>query len=585
MTSTQALVQRLCSPSLADLLRRTLQRSWRLAAYVLSLAVAGGLTSLRFLLLGRLVQAGLSDERDALGPLFAATVTVWILSQLAEYANMTIGLLFERSLAISVVRAKVEAILEARRGGTRPISAHHAAHLLRTGLTVLGRTLRSALGAVQRFALALVTVATAFFVEPILASCCVGTVALVLAGTCRLIPQQRRGATAALEAQQELHAHLCRLFAALPQMKLYGAGQQQLEKLSVPLARFLRGEQASLQAQRRATLETSLASGATGVVLLALGMELCRWGLTTFAELATLLVLQQSLFLGMRQAFQQWSAAEENSDYLSQLLQQNAAAETEPVRGRPLAGPIISIVCQEASFAISDTVLLRGVTCQLQRGQLYGVVGPSGSGKTMLLHLLSGQAQPYAGRLLYNDIPVEEIAVEDLWPRVALATWPPLIFDGTLEENLRVVRTDASGEQLQQALGMAALDRDVAQLQPAGGLQARVGRKGVLLSVGQLQRLALARAFLREPEVLLVDDLLSGLDPETAERVLHSLRGFARGRIVVFVVPGPRALPFCDQVLLTEAGRFAGQVWPEAVLDHPAGKEALRSQRGQAQAA
>ncbi len=548
----------------------------QVALYFAALLAAGGLTSLRFLMVSWLVQAGLDGDMPAVGTYLGCLVAVWLLGQAAEYGATSISLLFERSVGVQVVRDKVEALLEEARDVARALDAHHVVHLLRNGLVVVARTLRSALGAVHRLILALMTAAAALLLQPECGLVCLTIAFGVVPWTARLIGQQRRGASSALQAQQELHARLCRLFSALPQIKLYGAGKMQLDRLAEPISRQLGGEEVSLRAQRRATLETNVAAAVTGLLLIGLGGWLLTVGRTTLADLAALLVLHQSLFLGLRQSLHQWSLAEENSEYLAQLLNRdNTSASafsagslpTDPEdRGTKLATlsePIHEIVCDAAALAVEDLVLIKDVTCRLQLGKLYGVAGPSGSGKSMLLHLLSGRARLHSGSLRYNGFKVESLDPASLSSRITLIAWPPLVVQGTLAENLRVAKPAATQEEIGEALRMAALDRDIEQLQPAGGLEAPVGRKGVQLSVGQLQRLALARAFLRSPEVLLLDDLLTGLDPETSCRVLESLKKWCHQHMVIFVVPNESALPWCDELLIVRSGRFIAQTTPQ----------------------
>ncbi|MCS6975518.1 MAG: ABC transporter ATP-binding protein/permease [Gemmatales bacterium] len=568
-------LRELISPPMAALLRQAFRESRRVVLYFAALLTAGAFTSLRFLLLSRLLQAGLDGDFIAIAWELAALIGVWFLGQAAEYGATSVSLLFERSVGVEVVRKKVESLLSGSPDNVQSLDAHQIVHLLRNGLMVVARTLRSALGAVQRLVSAIMTAGAALILQPECGIVVLVAAVGVLLWTARLIGRQRQGASAALQGQQELHNRLCRLFAALPQIKLYGAGEAQLDRLAEPIGKQLGGEEASLRAQRLGTLETHVASAITGLLLLALGGWLLTLGRTTLADLAALLALHQSLFLGLRQVLQQWSLAEENSEYLSQLLDQAnsvpaEASGTPEVKstGKLLGEPIREIACREVASAVGDLVLVRDVTCQLSVGLLYGVAGPSGSGKSRLLHLLSGSSRPQSGLLTYNGFKVEDLDPGDLRSRIMLSAWPPLIVQGTLLENLKIAKPDASAELIEQALRQAALDKDVEQLRPVGGLEARVGRKGVQLSVGQLQRLALARAFLRNPEVLLLDDLLTGLDPETSRRVLESLKEWSRQRLVIFVLPGEMALDFCDEVLIVRSGRFVAQTSPEEAQGH-----------------
>jgi ABC-type multidrug transport system fused ATPase/permease subunit len=306
-------------------------------------------------------------------------------------------------------------------------------------------------------------------------------------------------------------------------------------------------------------LEIHLASALTALVILALGAVLIHQGWTTIAEATTILVLNQSIFTGVRQIVLQWGHAEENSDLLAMLLtgESEDSAATSP-SGRPITEPIQSIECIEAAFAVQELVLLQKVTCRLEAGRLYGVSGASGSGKTMLLHLLAGTAHAASGRVLVNGNDTQELDLHSFRRRVALVTWPPLLVEGgTIAENLRLARRDATDDDLRECLRLAAMETDLVRLESVGGLAAKLGRAGVQLSVGQMQRLAIARALLRKPDVLLIDDLLTGLDPETCGQVMQSLRSYARSHLVVIVAPHERIAEMCDELLITRAGSLA----------------------------
>jgi ABC-type multidrug transport system fused ATPase/permease subunit len=208
------------------------------------------------------------------------------------------------------------------------------------------------------------------------------------------------------------------------------------------------------------------------------------------------------------------------------------------------------------------------IDAELKSGRLYGIVGPSPAETLELLCALTDVSRVTSGRLMVNGQNAGELDPDALRSRIALVTWPPLLFEGTLSANLRIAKPDATDEELEEVLGRVAFEDDLKQLAPVGGLETPLECQGVHLSVGQQQRLALARALLREPDVLLLDDPFRGLDQESTQRSLESLREFSRRRLVVLVAPGEVAMRVCDELLVVVGGRVVAQTtFGEATRD------------------
>jgi ATP-binding cassette subfamily B protein len=194
------------------------------------------------------------------------------------------------------------------------------------------------------------------------------------------------------------------------------------------------------------------------------------------------------------------------------------------------------------------------VTFSVPRGAFVVVTGRVGSGKTTLLRALLGLIERDEGEILWNGRLANEPGQFLVPPRVAYVPQAPRLFSETLEENIRlgVPRDDAA---LATALSLAVLERDVEEMQ--AGVATLVGARGLRLSGGQLQRTAAARMFIREPELLVFDDISSALDVET-ERLLWQ-RLFVQRDATCLVVSNRRvALQRADRIVLLEEGRQAG---------------------------
>jgi len=202
----------------------------------------------------------------------------------------------------------------------------------------------------------------------------------------------------------------------------------------------------------------------------------------------------------------------------------------------------------------SGAFALRNISFGLARGEFVVITGRIGSGKTTLLRALLGLVPLDSGTIAWNGIPVEDPAAFFVPPRCAYTPQVPQLFSDTLESNIRM-GFPASAEELDETLRLAVMEEDVPHLQD--GLDTLIGAKGVKLSGGQRQRTAAARMFVRDPELLVFDDLSSALDVET-ENLLWE-RTFAGGDRTYLVVSHRRpALERADRIVLLKDGAIEG---------------------------
>ena len=199
--------------------------------------------------------------------------------------------------------------------------------------------------------------------------------------------------------------------------------------------------------------------------------------------------------------------------------------------------------------------VLRGVSLDLRPGERLAIVGPSGAGKSTLGRLMAGIDGPAQGRVAVGGVRLVDLELERLRGQVALVTQEHHVFVGSLEDNLRLARPDASREQLLDAL--AAVDaRDWAQALP-GGLETVVGSGGHRLTEPQAQQLALARLVLADPHTLVLDEATSLLDPRAARHLERSLAAVVDGRTVVAIAHRLMTAHDADRVCVVEDGRIS----------------------------
>jgi ATP-binding cassette subfamily B protein len=168
---------------------------------------------------------------------------------------------------------------------------------------------------------------------------------------------------------------------------------------------------------------------------------------------------------------------------------------------------------------------LEHVTFSVRRGETIAFVGPSGAGKTTLVKLLAGLYHPESGRILYNGHPEDVVDLDRLRERLGLVTQDTQLFSGTIRENLLFVRPEATDAEILEVLNQAACQSLLARA--SRGLDTVIGEGGVKVSGGERQRLAIARALLRRPHLLVFDEATSSLDSLTEEDISHTIRDVA----------------------------------------------------------
>ena len=192
----------------------------------------------------------------------------------------------------------------------------------------------------------------------------------------------------------------------------------------------------------------------------------------------------------------------------------------------------------------------------MARGETVAFVGPSGSGKTTLVKLLVGLYTPKTGRILYNGLPSTDIELDRLRERIGFVTQDTQLFSGTIRENLLFVNPAATDAECLEVLHQAACDSLLARAQK--GLDTVIGEGGVKVSGGEKQRLSIARALLRRPQLLIFDEATSSLDSLTEEGISDTIRAVTANRDVITVMIAHRLSTVlnADRIYVLEQGRI-----------------------------
>jgi ABC-type multidrug transport system fused ATPase/permease subunit len=235
--------------------------------------------------------------------------------------------------------------------------------------------------------------------------------------------------------------------------------------------------------------------------------------------------------------------------FLLDLPGEDEAARAAPPRLRQ------GIRMENVAVALPDgTRVLAGIDLEIPVGRVIALVGPAGAGKTTLAQLLPRFLEPSAGRVLWDGVDCAGLDLAGLRAQIGFVFQETQLFDATIEENLRVGKPDASEAELWSALASAGAEGFVRALPT--GLATPLGRSGGALSVGQRQRLAIARALVRDAPLLVLDEPTSGLDPETERRLVASLRAASRARAVLVIAHRLSTIRDADTICFLEAGRI-----------------------------
>lgn len=197
---------------------------------------------------------------------------------------------------------------------------------------------------------------------------------------------------------------------------------------------------------------------------------------------------------------------------------------------------------------------LDNIDLTIEHGRVLGIVGPPGSGKTTLLNLIPRIYDPTRGHVLIDGRDIRTLPVRDLRTHIAIMPQEPFLFSGTIEDNILFGCPEAAYSKLEQAAADAAILDTIAGF--PDGFKTIVGEKGVILSGGQKQRVALARCLLRHAAILILDDPVSQVDPETGSHIIDTIRKKARRGTVIIASHRLSALQFADQIITLDQGRI-----------------------------
>jgi ATP-binding cassette, subfamily B, multidrug efflux pump len=254
-----------------------------------------------------------------------------------------------------------------------------------------------------------------------------------------------------------------------------------------------------------------------------------------------------------------------------------------PVTELP-ARSVVAFSNAEFSYPGAEFPVLREISFTAEPGQTTAIIGSTGAGKTTLVSLIPRLFDVTAGSVTVDGVEVRDLDADLLWSRIGLVPQKPFLFSGTVASNLRYGNPDATDEELWQALRVAQAEDFVREM--PGQLEASISQGGTNVSGGQRQRLSIARALVKRPEIYVFDDSFSALDVATDARLRAALKRDTRGAAVIIVGQRVATIADADKILVLEDGEIVGSGTHEQLLaDCPTYAEIVDSQLSAEEAA
>ncbi|WP_342108646.1 thiol reductant ABC exporter subunit CydD [Methylobacterium sp. SI9] len=379
-----------------------------------------------------------------------------------------------------------------------------------------------------------------------------------------------KGTEALNQAQWRRLAHLgSHLFDAvegLTTLKLFGASRAEAEAVAVLSDTYRRATMAVLRVAFLSSLVLEFfATVSIAMVAVYIGFRLYYGEMRLLPGLAVLMIAPDFYRL-LRALGTQYHARMEAVAAAEAIL---ALLETPPPPApagtRDLPGPVRAVRFEQVWFGHGAAPILRGVDLALARGRCVAIVGASGAGKTTLADLLLGFLAPDSGRVTVDGLDLADIRPESWRARIAWLPQRPTLFHGTIRDNIRLGRPDADAAAIRQAVARAGAAGLIAGLPQ--GYDTVVGDRGQGLSGGEIQRIALARAFLRGADLLVLDEPATGLDAANAALIADSVRALCADCAVLVIAHDTPSVRGADAVFQLTDGRLVPVARPGAATD------------------
>jgi len=388
---------------------------------------------------------------------------------------------------------------------------------------------------------------------------------LVLLGTAPLIPLFMiligKGAERLNQRQwrrlAHLSAHFLDVIQGLSTLKLLNASRREAQVVARISDDYRRSTMAVLRVAFLSSLTLEFfATVSIAIVAVSVGFRL-YWGQMGFLHGFFVLLLAPEFYLPLRNLGTQYHArmaAIGAAERIIAILEVPGHAPTPSGTAAPDLHRAPIRFCDVSYSYPGERRALDRLSLEIRPGERAALVGASGSGKSTVVNLLLGFIRPSSGRILVGDRPLDALDLEEWRRQLAWVPQNPHLFHGSLRDNIRLGRPDASDEQIREAARLARADGFIERL-PLD-YRTRVGDRGQGLSGGEIRRIALARAFLRDAPLVILDEATASLDPENEDLVTAAIESLAEDRTLLIIAHRLRTVRRADRILVLDQGRL-----------------------------
>ncbi len=375
------------------------------------------------------------------------------------------------------------------------------------------------------------------------------------------IPMYRQGrkvqkrSSKSLAAMGEATESLNQILTGIRTVKAFQLEDQRLGDYERNTATFLERTRRMLRAKGRSIAQTFVGYQIGFAVLLGLlGYVVLVDRSIDFTDIGVALVPLSTTYQHVKRMTRSYHVLMESAGALQGIeailqserdVNQHGGKPIDTVRGR--------VELEDVWFGYGDESVLRGVSLAVEAGQTVAFVGPSGAGKSTLMDLLMRFHDPSRGVVRIDGMDLREVRLADFRAQTAVVSQQPFLFNTTIRENIACGRPGASQSEIEDAARAANIHEFIAGL--PGGYDTQAGERGSNLSGGQMQRITIARAILRDPAILFLDEATSALDSESEELVQRALDGLRRGRTSFVIAHRLSSIVDADVIVVLDRGK------------------------------
>ena len=269
-------------------------------------------------------------------------------------------------------------------------------------------------------------------------------------------------------------------------------------------------------------------------------------------------------FISISGIFAQLNQATIAVDRLETVMNHVPAVQDNPSSQKIIGFKTIDFKGVTFQYPFDKQPVIKNISFTIQKGQTIGVVGPTGAGKSTLIRQLLREFNVSKGSVLIDNSPIERFKIEDIRQLVGYVPQSHILFKLPVEENIKIGNPKASVDVVKSAVKMADFEKDLPYLQ--SGLQTMMGETGVNLSGGQKQRLSIARALIKDPQILILDDSLSAVDMKTERTIIQHLKDVRKEKTNIIVTHRFSAIQEADLILVLEAGEITQRGTHESLI-------------------